>query len=334
MSEPCAPPIELALHVINAHWLTSALAAAVTHRVFDFLEQGPAGIREVAVGCNISERGARALLDALVGAGLVVPANGRYANTATASCYFVENSPLYLGQLARLSLQLMTRSGGFPDAIAVGHSEASLTVKAEMPQWAPLVLATAPFSVPVAQLAAKLLGLAQRGALEILDPGGGAGVFAISFLKENPRATATQLDWSSVNQVAREQAERNRVADRFRTVDGDLFAYDYERAKYDLIIFSHMAHGLAASENQRAFELFRRALKPKGVLLINDLLAELDGSVSPQALLSSARTFYASREGAGYCYAEYQQWLEAAGFRRLARHDTGTPTTLIVAEVE
>lgn len=334
MSEDCAPPIELALHAINAHWLTSALAAAVTHRVFDLLEQGPATVGEVAAGCNIAERGARALLEALLGAGFVAHADGRYANTATASCYFVEGKPLYLGQLARLSLQLMTRSGGFPDAVAAGHSEASLTVKAEMPQWAPLVLATAPFSLPVAQLAAKLLGLAQRGALEILDPGGGAGVFAISFLKENPRATATQLDWASVNRVAREQAERNEVADRFRTVDGDLFAYDYESAKYDLVVFSHMAHGLAPADNQRAFELFRRALKPKGVLLINDLLSELDGSVSPQALLSSARTFYATRDGAGYRYAEYQQWLEAAGFCRLARHDTGTPTTLIMAEVE
>jgi ubiquinone/menaquinone biosynthesis C-methylase UbiE len=334
VSEHRAPPIELALHAINAHWVTSVLAAAVTHRVFDLLERGPAVVHDIAAGCNISERGARALLDALVGAGLVVQSDGRYENTATASCYFVEGKPLYLGQLARLSLQLMTRSGGFPDAVAAGHSEASLTVKAETPQWAPLVLATAPFSLPVAELAAKLLGLAQRGAFEILDPGGGAGVFAISFLKENPRATATQLDWPSVNQVAREQAERNEVADRFRTVDGDLFAYDYQSAKYDLIIFSHMAHGLAPLDNQRAFELFRRALKPKGALLINDLLAELDGSVSPQALLSSARTFYATREGAGYRYAEYQQWLEAAGFRRLARHDTGTPTTLIVAEVE
>ena len=334
MSEVGAPPIELALHAINAHWLTSTLAAAVTHRVFELLERGPAAVHDVAVGCNIAERGARALLDALLGAGFVVHADGLYANTATASCYFVEGKPLYLGQLARLSLQLMTRSGGFPDAVAAGHSEASLTVKAEMPQWAPLVLATAPFSLPVAQLAAQLLGLAQRGALEILDPGGGAGVFAISFLKENPRATATQLDWSSVNRVAREQAERNGVLDRFRTVDGDLFAYDYESAKYDLIIFSHMAHGLAPTDNQRAFELFRRALKPKGMLLINDLLPELDGSVSPQALLSSARTFYASRDGADYRYAEYRQWLEAAGFRSVARHATSTPTTLILAEVE
>jgi ubiquinone/menaquinone biosynthesis C-methylase UbiE len=334
VSEHRAPPIEHALHAINAHWVTSALAAAVTHRVFEFLEQGPAVVHDVAVGCNIAERGARALLDALVGADLVVQSDGRYENTAIASSYFVEGKPLYLGQLARLSLQLMTRSGGFPDAIAAGHSEGSLSVKADMPQWAQLVLATAPFSLPVAYLAAKLLGLAERRSLEILDPGGGAGVFAISFLKENPRATATQLDWPSVNRVAREQAERNEVLDRFRTVDGDLFAYDYESAKYDLIIFSHMAHGLAPADNQRAFVLFRRALKPQGVLLINELLAELDGSVSPQALLSSARTFYATRDGAGYRYAEYREWLNAAGFRSIARHDTGTPTTLLVVQVD
>jgi ubiquinone/menaquinone biosynthesis C-methylase UbiE len=334
VSEHRAPPIELALHAINAHWVTSALAAAVTHRVFDLLERGPAVTHDVAVGCNIAERGARALLDALVGADLVVQSDGRYENTAIASSYFVEGKPLYLGQLARLSLQLMTRSGGFPDAVAAGHSEGSLSVKADMPQWAQLVLATAPFSLPVVHLAAKLLGLAERGSLEILDPGGGAGVFTISFLRENPRATATQLDWPSVNRVAREQAERNEVLDRFRTVDGDLFAYDYENAKYDLIIFSHMAHGLAPADNQRAFELFRRALKPQGVLLINELLAELDGSVSPQALLSSARTFYATRDGAGYRYAEYREWLNAAGFRSIARHDTGTPTTLLLVQVE
>jgi ubiquinone/menaquinone biosynthesis C-methylase UbiE len=329
---PGDPPLEFALQAINAHWLTSAVAAAVTHNVFGFLERGPANAAELAQGCSISERGARALLEALLGAKLVTVDGERFSNSPTAACYFVKGKPLYLGELAKLSMQLMIRAAQFPEAIAQGRAETGLKSNVEMPQWPALVRATTPFSIPVAELLAEQLGSAQHDRpLQILDVGGGAGIFSVALLKANAQARATQLDWPSVNAVARDYVAQHELQERFRTVDGDFLRFDYKPAEYDIIVYSHMAHGLSKAENQRAFALFHAALKSTGVLVINDLLPELDGSAGMQALLSSARTFYATESGAGYRFSEYEAMLKASGFRDVSRSDTRTPTTLIMA---
>ena len=75
-------------------------------------------------------------------------------------------------------------------------------------------------------LVEKVLNLAAHfNRPQIVDVGTGSGAIAIALASKLPTALITATDLSaSALQVARENAERNRVADRIRFLEGDLLA--------------------------------------------------------------------------------------------------------------
>ena len=70
------PSPEKIMQLISGSWSTAILGAAATHSVFNVLESG-ATTAQVAEKCRISSRGAQALLDGLLGLGLITLEIGR-----------------------------------------------------------------------------------------------------------------------------------------------------------------------------------------------------------------------------------------------------------------
>src|SRR5262249_12706782 len=160
---------------------------------------------------------------------------------ADASAFLVEGKPGFLGGLIRAE-GVFEQWERLHESAKSGRPERSDDVDVkENPFWEDLVIGIAPLSFPVAQLAAQHLGLAQRGAISILDLGGGSGVFSAIWLQANRQATATQLDWSNVNALARKFVGSFGVGDRFHTIDGDMRTDDFGTAKHHLVVYSHIA---------------------------------------------------------------------------------------------
>ena len=59
------------MQIATGYWASQILACAVDYEVFTQLDQGPATAAELAERASISERGAQALLDGLLGLELV-----------------------------------------------------------------------------------------------------------------------------------------------------------------------------------------------------------------------------------------------------------------------
>ena len=92
------------MQISTGPWANAILAAAVEHRAFARLESAPAfGGSARGTGAH-RPRGAQALLDGLLGLGLVEKEGDRYRNTALASQFLVEDKPLFLGGLSRVNL--------------------------------------------------------------------------------------------------------------------------------------------------------------------------------------------------------------------------------------
>ena len=332
MSEAAVVTPDKVLQLITGGWASAILGSAARHGVFDALEANGGTAESVASTTGISTRGAQALLDGLMGVGLLTLANGHYRNTPQASLFLTKGKPSYLGAMAEVMCGSMPDWATLPDAVKTGEPTASMTADmADNDFWHLLVPAIAPLSFPVAQMAAQRLELAKAGAISWLDVGGGSGVWSAAWLQANPQATGTQLDWPIVNSIAKGFVGRFGVGDRFRTIDGDFHDVDFGEGAYDYAIVGHIAHQESPKDNVAIFRRLHRALKPGGTLVVNDFILDDQRQGQPFAMMFSAQMLLVTKAGSAWQQSDYRTWLREAGFASVDIVPTPTPATVVFA---
>ena len=310
---------------------SALLAAGATHRIFTHIEHGARTAGEIAARAGISLRGAEALLDGLAGLGVVEREGGRYTNAADTAAFLVEGKPSAMTGFARLAIGDMPDFARLAEAVRTGEPLAAPPPSDDDPSWIDLVTAIAPLARPAALAIAKRLGVAEAKRPRILDVGGGSGMYTLTCLGESPEATGVQIDWPSVNRVARRLAEELGVADRFRTVDGDLRTTSFGEGEHDVVIYAHVAHLLSPAENVAILKRIRRALRPGGRLAVADFILDEDRHGKPFAAMFHTNMLLHTREGAVFREPDYRAWLAEAGFVDVSFVDTETPATLVFA---
>jgi len=331
--DPSEPSPRRIFQISSGHWATALLGAGVVHRIFTHIERGADTLESIASEAAIAPRGALALLDGLVGLGLLTRCGGHYKNTPEASRYLVEGQPESMVGWATMQLREMAGWSHLPESVRTGAPAPGHDASASDPEmfWRELVTAIVPSTLPVAQIAAARLDLASRGPVEILDMGGGSGVYSMVLLGASPEATATQADFPAVNRIARELLERAGLAERFRTLDGNFHETDLGACGFDLVIFSNIAHAEPPEGNRSLLRRARAALRPGGTVLIADYILADDRSGNPASLMFHANMLLGTPRGAVYREADYRAWLAEAGFSRVELVPTRTSTTLLFA---
>ncbi|MES4888795.1 class I SAM-dependent methyltransferase [Streptomyces sp. NPDC096012] len=319
------------LRLINGYWATGVVGAAAAHSLFTHLENGADTAAKLAMRAGIAERGAQTLLDGLLGVGLVELHEGRYRNTPEASAYLVDGKPTSLSSFAQLKLKHMGSLVALPEVVGAGGPVTNPTTEvARNPHWEEIVPAIAAQSVPAATVAAEVLGLADAGEISILDVGGGSGIYSAIWLQTNQAARSTQLDWEPINAIARRLLAERGVADRFTTVDGDFHTTDFGTAKYDVALYSHIAHQEGPEDNVAVFARLRDALKPGGAVVICDYVVDDDRSGPAFPLIFAAEMLLKSKQGGTWRQSDYRDWLVKAGFKDVSFH-SAPPATLVIA---
>jgi hypothetical protein len=173
--------------------------------------------------------------------------------------------------------------------------------------------------------------LAGAAELSILDVGGGSGIYSAILLGLNRVARSTQLDWAPVNAIAQRIVASHGVDERFSTIDGDFHTVDFGEHRYDVGIYSHIAHQESPAENVAIFTKFRRAIRPGGALVVNDFVVDDDRSGPPFALLFASEMLMNNPHGSSWCRKDYKAWLLEAGFTQITFHPTPGPATLVIA---
>ena len=310
-------------------WASGILSAAVTHRVFDHL-QDAASTAEFARRARVSPRGAQALLDGLLGLDLIQLDGGKYSNTAEASTFLVSNAPRYVGSFAEMFQTDIARWAHICEAVKTGNPPYQIYEDHDEMDWDRLALNIAPLAYPPANASAEHLGIPSFGPFRMLDVGGGAGVYSVVWLSKNQSGAATQIDWGKTNAVAREYVKRSGVADRFSTIDGNLLETDFGDRQFDFVIYAHMAHGFGAEQNVDVMRRFRRALKSGGTLIITDFVLSDQRRGSVMALLFSANMLHATEQGQAWCEGDYRNWAAVAGFGHIEFQSLAPNSTTLI----
>ncbi len=171
-----------------------------------------------------------------------------------------------------------------------------------------LTLALAGRAAICAPALASVLPL--EGMRNLVDLGGGSGIYAVALARANPHLRVAVVDRPSVLETARELLRDEPGAERVDLLPGDLFK---EYPKADGVLLSNILHDWDLAANHEILTRCREALPEGGRVFIHDVFLNdaLDGPL-PEALYSAA--LFSLTEGRAYSRAEYRGMLRAAGF--------------------
>ena len=317
------PSPQLFFQTINAHQRTEALKAAIELEVFTAIGEGNSTAAQIAQRCQTSEKGMRILCDFLTIMGMLTKQDDHYALTLDSATFLDKRSPAYVGGATEFMCSPMLTEGSKHMAEAVRKGGTALenegTVAPDNPVWVKFARAMAPLMALPAQLMAKLVDANPSRKLRILDIAAGHGLFGIAFATNNPQAEVTALDWEAVLEVAKENAQRAAVSDRYQTIPGNAFDADFGSG-YDLVLLTNFLHHFDPPTCETLLRKVHAALADGGRTVTLEFVPNEDRISPPDSAGFSVMMLATTPSGDAYTFSELEKMFANAGFSRSTLH--------------
>jgi SAM-dependent methyltransferase len=262
-----------------------------------------------------SPRGLEILCRNLAAAGLLIKSGSRYRNSQLARRELNKKSPAYRWAYLDLLRNHWDDWSKLTRSVRLGKPVEDNDDPDEPAYRRRFTWAMHYRSLDVAPKIAAQVDL--RGALTLLDLGGGPGTYALAFLRRNPSLRATVCDRASALAVAREIAATLPHGRRLSYLPLD-FVKQPIPGRYDVIWFSNVLHIYSPEENQQLFRKMAKALAPGGRLLVQDaFLHDANGLYPQEASLFGVTMLLFTDRGNTYSARDTTAWLKQAGFAKV-----------------
>ena len=325
MSSPASqqPSPQIFFQTINAHQQTEALKAAIELEVFTAIGEGNVTPADIAKRCNATERGIRILCDFLTIHGMLTKQDNTYGLTLDSSVFLDKRSPAYLGGATEFLCNPMLTAGARDIAGAVRRGgtvmENDGTIGPENEVWVKFARAMAPMMAMPAQLMANLVDPSADRKLKILDIAAGHGLYGLAFATKNPNAEIVATDWAAVLEVAKENAAKAGVSDRYSTIPGSAFDVDFGSG-YDLILLTNFLHHFDPPTCEKLLKKVRAALADGGRAITLEFVPNDDRVTPPESAGFSMMMLTSTPSGDAYTFAELEKMFANAGYSRSTMH--------------
>ena len=315
---------------------TVLMHTAVQTKAFDVLDTGPRTIAEVADATGCSVRGVRALLESLLGFGLLARQGDRFSLVPDVAAFLVRGKPGFLGGLfMHINGQILQQWMHLPEIVRTGkpikavnqHNQGAEFFAKFVEDLFNLNYAGA---AALADALAPELAAQDGGAINVLDIAAGSGVWGIAIAKRMPRAQITALDWKEVTPVTRSVAAKNGVGDRLRTIEGDLNEVDFGRG-YHLVTLGHILHSEGEARSRKLLKKVFDALRPGGLVAIAEFVVNDDRSGPVYPLLFAVNMLANTDEGDAYTFGQMGRWLKEIGYTDPRQIAIPAPSPILVA---
>ena len=317
------PSPQLFFQTINAHQRTEALKAAIELEVFTAIGEGNTTAAQIAKRCQASERGMRILCDYLTIMEMLTKKGDEYRLTLDSATFLDKRSPAYLGGATEFLCSPMLTEGSkhIAEAVRKGGTamEGEGTIGPDHPVWVKFARGMAPMMAMPARLIAKLVDPNQDRKLKILDIAAGHGLYGIAFASNNPQAEVTALDWAAVLEVAKENAQKAGVADRYSTIPGNAFDVEFGSG-YDLALLTNFLHHFDPPTNETLLGKVHDALADGGRAVTLEFVPNEDRVTPPDAAGFSMMMLTGTPSGDAYTFSELERMFANTGFSRSTLH--------------
>jgi SAM-dependent methyltransferase len=328
----------LVFDTLLAHQRTAALQAAIQLDVFAAIGEGCSDVASIAARCSASERGIRILCDYLTIIGLLNKENGVYHHSPTSAVFLDPRSPACMASIAKfLGTPAMSEPvGHLADIVRSGHTSlpGQGSVEPDNPVWVEFAQSMAPMMGPMAGPLAEIALEGLAGPIRVLDIAAGHGLFGIEVAKRHPEAHIVAVDWAAVLDVARGNAEKAGVAERYESLPGSAFDVDYGEP-YDIVLLTNFLHHFDHGTNVGLLKKIRAALKPGGRACALEFVPNDDRVSPPMPAMFSMSMLTTTPSGDAYTFHELEAMYREAGFERITAHAVPTgPHTVVTGFTE
>ena len=296
---------------------SAALKTAIDLDIFTKIGEGNSTAAEIAKAAGAAERGVRILSDSLTVMGFLTKTGNSYALTEACAAFLDKRSQMYLGSAVNFILSPQQKRGfeDLTDAVKNGGSrvtgEASMDPESEM--WVEFARSMAPLMFPTAQAVAENVGLDPDREIKVLDIAAGHGTYGIMVGKRYPNAQIYGADWNKVLTVAKENAEKFGVADRYHTIGGDAFESDFGPG-YDVILVPNFLHHFDVPTCEKFIRKLDASLAEGGKILTVEFVPNEDRVSPPPSAMFPLVMLAATPGGDAYTYSELKKMFENSGF--------------------
>ena len=329
-------PVQI-FETLTAYQDSAALKGALELDLFTAIGGNGATAAELATRCDAAERGVRILSDYLTVLGFLEKKGDRYHLTKDSAAFLNKKSPAYAGGAAEFLLSEHLTEAFADVAAAVRKGGTALpgggSMAPEHPMWLSFARGMSWLMRPGAQTLAEIVALDPARDTKVLDISASHAIWGLSFAERNPRAHVVALDWAPVLKVARENAERMKLTDRFSTIEGSAFEVDFGR-DYDLILLPNFLHHFDAPTCIRLLQKCHAALRESGRVAIVEFVPNPDRVSPPDAATFSLVMLVSTERGDAYTFAEFEQMLQEASFTSIEQHPLppGVSTAIVAAK--
>lgn len=282
---------------LEAMALSASLDAAIEAGVFDALRDGQKTLPELAQACECEPEALAALLRVLVAVGAVENYEDDFALSQAARLLAGPDIDMGRGVWYGLTNFL---AGGERDTDAVPFYRRRVSNR----QWS---------HTAAAVQAAEVLQIGgSRRGLNVLELGGGAGVWSASMAYRDPEMHVTVVDTAARLAQCHATFASVDLLDRWTPIEDDYRTWSTPLEEFDLVILPEV---LQLEEDPGAVILLGRsadALREGGQVVIFETLRESDGP--NLTLATQALEIAVAARGRQRSASEIQQLLRGAGF--------------------
>ena len=300
--------------------LARAVMVATKVGVFEALAGGERDARELAERCGTHPRATAALLDSLARADYLeaagdhdsmdAPSGRRYRLSPVSRRWLLADSPQSLRDSILFRYLEWDWIARLDDYLATGRP---LDFHASMSpdEWrlyqrgmASLGRLAAPETVRRAPV--------PRGARDLLDVGGSHGLFAAGLCRRHSDLRAVVLDLPQAIEHAASLLAEQDLGERVAHRAGDVLTDDLGEDAYDVILVAQLVHHFDRATNRRLVRRLACALRPGGVLVIQEISRRSSPRGGQLGALSHLYFAHTSLSGS-WTFEEIADWQREAG---------------------
>ncbi|MBW1684463.1 MAG: methyltransferase [Deltaproteobacteria bacterium] len=296
----------------RAFWEARILMTAAEIDVFSLLLDTPKTSAQLSRELSSDQRATEALLNALVALGLLVKTERTFRVRPGFERVLSNSAPETVLPVIRHMAQLWDSWGRLTEIVRTGEARRSVE-ELERDEQGVRAFIGAMHTIGLGLARSVVARLDLSGRRNLIDVGGGSGVYTIAVLQAAPEMRATVFDRPLVTEVARQRLAEEGMSDRVELVNGDFYV-DVLPAGHDLALLSAIIHQNDAEQN---IELYRKvfdALVPGGTLVVRDFVMSEDHTEPPDGAFFAINMLVNTPGGSTYSFEEISEDLEAAGF--------------------